>query len=195
VPFIYLPLAQWPRFQTSMQVRADDRLADLAPLADQLHRAVRETHAGLRVFTAGSVREQAERSLAQERLLATLSTAFGLAALFLVCVGLYGVIAQWAEQRTAEIGVRVALGASRRGVLWMVLRQAFALVLAGVAVGLPAAMGASRLLETFLFGVRPMDPTTLALAALVMFAVAALAAYLPARRASRIDPMTALRHE
>jgi ABC-type antimicrobial peptide transport system permease subunit len=128
-------------------------------------------------------------------MLALLSTAFGAVALFLVCVGLYGVISQWAVQRTREIGVRMALGATAAGVRWMVLRRALLLVLAGVAVGVPAAMASSQLLRGVLFGVRPLDPRAIAGAALAMLAVAVLAAYLPARRASRVDPMAALRSE
>jgi len=98
-------------------------------------------------------------------------------------------------QRTREIGVRMALGATAVGVHWLVLRQAFAIVLLGVAVGLPAAIAAARLLQGLLYGVDPVHPPTLVGAALLMLAVAALAAYLPARRASRVDPMAALRTE
>jgi ABC-type antimicrobial peptide transport system permease subunit len=142
-----------------------------------------------------TLRHQVEQALAHERLLALLSTAFGVTALLLVSLGLYGVVSQWASQRTREIGVRMALGATSSGVHWLVLRQAFTIVLAGVAVGLPAAIAAARLLEGLLFGVRPVHPPTLVGAALLMLAVAALAAYLPARRASRVDPMAALRVE
>jgi predicted lysophospholipase L1 biosynthesis ABC-type transport system permease subunit len=123
------------------------------------------------------------------------SRASGMAALFLVCLGLYGVIAQWAAQRTQEIGVRMALGATRGGVLWLVLRQAFVLVLFGVAIGLPAAAAAAQVIQGLLYGVAPFHPLTLTLAGLTLFLVAAVAAYLPARRASRADPMMALRSE
>jgi ABC-type antimicrobial peptide transport system permease subunit len=129
----------------------------------------------------------------QDRLLATLATAFGLTALFLVALGLYGVISQWAVQRTREIGVRMALGATSTEVRWLVLRQGLLLVLAGVLLGIPAALATARLLKALLFGVQPMDPRTLTVASLALVAVASLAAYLPARRASRIDPVAALR--
>jgi predicted permease len=191
-PIVYLPVAQAPRLLGNLQVRT---FADPARLGDQVRRAIEEGHPGLAVSSVRTMSTQVDRSLAQQRLLAALATAFGLTALFLVCVGLYGVIAQWAAQRTQEIGVRMALGASGGRVRWMVLRQAFALVLVGVVVGLPAAMVASRVLHTFLFGLTPSDPGTLTAAALLMFAVASLAAYLPARRASHIDPMVALRCE
>jgi predicted permease len=194
-PTVYVPVAQSPFQLQSLEVRARDGVADPAALLAAIRRAMQETHPSLVVRGVRTMRDQRERSVVLERLLATLSSAFGLAAIFLVSLGLYGVIAQWAAQRTREIGVRVALGAAAAGVRWMVMRQALVLVLAGVVVGLPAAMAASRLLKAFLFGVTPMDPATLAGAALALFAVATAAAYLPARRASRVDPMVALRAE
>jgi ABC-type antimicrobial peptide transport system permease subunit len=133
--------------------------------------------------------------LRRERLLATLSAAFGLAAVFLVSIGLYGVISQWTTQRTQEIGVRMALGATLASVRWMVLRQVLALVGAGLALGVPAALASARVLERLLFGLSPVNPPILALAALTMVAVSAAAAYLPARRAARLDPIAALRSD
>jgi ABC-type antimicrobial peptide transport system permease subunit len=141
------------------------------------------------------MRAQVHQALGAERMMATLAVAFGGCALFLVSLGLYGLISHWAAQRTAEIGVRMALGATPASVRWLVLRQALALVALGVVLGIPTALASMRLLQGALFGVRPVDPSTLGLSALVMFAVATLAAYLPARRASRIDPMAALRCE
>jgi predicted permease len=196
-PTVYLPAAQphgmpLKMFLSSLEVRAT---GDPALLADAVRRAVRDAHGGLPVLNVRTLRGQVERTLMHERLLAVLSTVFGLAALFLVSLGLYGVVSQWASQRTREIGVRMALGATAGGVHWLVLRQVFSIVLLGVAVGLPAAIAAARLLEGLLYGVRPVHAPTLAGAALLMMAVAALAAYLPARRASRVDPMAALRAE
>jgi ABC-type antimicrobial peptide transport system permease subunit len=156
---------------------------------------VTEAHPGLRVAALRTLRAQVERLLVQEKLLATLSVSFGLAALFLVSIGLYGVISQWAGQRTREIGVRLALGATGGGLRWLVLRQAMVLALAGVAIGIPAALGASRLLQGLLFGLSATDAATYVFATTIMLAVATLAAYLPARRASRLDPMVALRSE
>src|SRR5579859_4548015 len=98
-------------------------------------------------------------------------------------------------RRTAEIGIRMALGARRADVLWLVLRETLALLLAGVALGLPAAIGAGRLISSMLFGLTPADPVTIAAAVAFLLTVAALAGYLPARRASRVDPITALRYE
>jgi predicted permease len=191
-PMLYLPVAQTPRFLASLEVRV---MGDPGLLADAVRRAVKDVHAGFSVRFVRTMREHVDRSLIAERLLAVLAISFGLAALFLVSLGLYGVVAQWAGQRTREIGVRIALGATSGAVRRMVLRQAFLMVLAGVLVGLPAAMAAGQSLRSFLYGLDPIDPKTLALAALVMFAVATLAAYLPARRASQVDPMNALRAE
>jgi predicted permease len=191
-PMIYRPVAQEPTFLDSLEVRT---AGEPALLADQVRRAVHELRPELPILGVRTMRSQVERALTGERALATLSTAFGVTALFLVCVGLYGVVSQWAAQRTREIGVRMALGATAAGVRWMVMRQAFLLVVAGLAVGLPAALAIGRLLRGFLYGVTPADPVAALGATLVIFAVAALAAHLPARRASRIDPMTALRQE
>jgi predicted permease len=189
---VYRPVAQVPTVLGRLQVLA---AGDPALLADQVRRAVREVRPDVPVTGVRTMRGQVERVLTGERALATLSSAFGLVALFLVCVGLYGVIGQWAAQRTRELGVRIALGATAAGVRWLVLRQAFVLVGAGLLVGLPAAVAVGRLLRGFLFGLSPMDPATLTGAALLILIVASAAAFLPARRASRLDPMTALRSE
>ena len=136
-----------------------------------------------------------QNGLLRERLIATLSGFFGLLALLLACVGLYGILAYGVASRTNEIGLRMALGAQRRDVLWLILREALLLVLIGVAVGLPAVMAATRLVSSLLFGLTPADPTSIGAAAILMFAVAAGAGYLPARRATKVDPMVALRCE
>jgi ABC-type antimicrobial peptide transport system permease subunit len=113
----------------------------------------------------------------------------------LAALGLYGVMANAVARRTREIGVRMALGAQARNVLWLVLRETLFLVAIGIAIGLPVALAATRLIKGFLFGLSANDPLTIALAVSLMLAVAALAAYLPARRATKIDPMMVLRQE
>jgi ABC-type antimicrobial peptide transport system permease subunit len=137
--------------------------------------------------------------LVRERLIAILSGFFSLLALLLACVGLYGLLAFSVVQRTAEVGLRIALGARRADVLWMVMREGLVLVLLGILIGAPAALALARLagsqVQGLLFGLQPTDLATLMLAALAMIAAAALAGYLPARRASRVDPLVALRSE
>jgi ABC-type antimicrobial peptide transport system permease subunit len=134
-------------------------------------------------------------SLMQERFIAQTASAFSLFALLLACVGLYGVMAYAVARRTNEIGIRIALGALPANVVRMVMRDVMLLLTLGIAVGLAAAMATTRLVGALLFGLTPTDPLTIALATLLMIVVAALAGYLPARRASRIDPMAALRYE
>jgi predicted permease len=130
----------------------------------------------------------------QEDMIATLTTLFGVLALVLAAVGLYGVMAYTVEQRTAEIGVRMALGADRGQVIKMVLRGAFSQIGIGLALGIPAAIGAGKLMNNQLFGVRPWDPIMLALAALMLGLAALLASVIPARRAASVEPMVALRN-
>src|SRR5208283_2901732 len=135
---------------------------------------------------------QVDESLVRERLLATLSGFFGALALLLATVGLYGVMSYNVARRRNEIGIRMALGAEQSRVLRMVLKEVAILIGVGLAIGLGAAIGTTRFVESFLYGMKPNDPWTLTLAAAILAAVAALAGFLPARRASRLDPMTAL---
>lgn len=130
----------------------------------------------------------------QENMIATLTALFGVLGLMLAAVGLYGVMAYTVEQRTGEIGVRMALGADRGQVMKMVLRGAFSQIGMGLALGIPAAIGAGRLMSSQLFGVKPWDPVMLALAALLLGLAALLASAIPARRAAGVEPMVALRN-
>ncbi len=138
-------------------------------------------------------------ALVRERLVATLSSVFGLVALALICIGLYGLMAFTVARRTPEIGIRIALGATRSDVRWLVGRQAFAIVLAGLAIGVPAAWIAGRLasraLSSLLYEVTSTDPITIAMTIAVLVLVTMAAGVLPARRATRIDPCAALRAE
>jgi ABC-type antimicrobial peptide transport system permease subunit len=135
------------------------------------------------------------RSLVQQRLIARLSSFFGLLALLLACIGLFGIMSFSVARRTNEIGIRMALGAKRGDVLRLVMREGLAPVLIGVALGLPAALLGARLITSLLFGLTPADPLTVCAATILLLAIAGLAGYLPARKASRVDPMTALRCE
>jgi macrolide transport system ATP-binding/permease protein len=146
--------------------------------------------AGLSTQTA-----QIQREMVPETLFARLCTAFAMLSLAIACVGLYGTTSYAVARRTGEIGIRMALGAQRGTVIWMVLRDVLILAILGLGISLPAALGASKLLESLLFGVTPGDPRTIAAAAAILLSAAIAAGYLPARKASRIDPMTAVRHE
>jgi predicted permease len=138
---------------------------------------------------------QVNESLNRERLLANLSGFFGVLALLLAAIGLYGVMSYNVARRRSEIGVRMALGAEQRMILWMILREVLLLAALGTAVGFFAAAASTRLIRNMLYEINPNDPSTLAIAGAVLLCVAALAGYLPARRAARLDPMSTLREE
>ena len=136
-----------------------------------------------------------DATVLRERLIATLSGFFGLLALVLACIGVYGILSYGVASRTTELGIRMALGAQRTDVFWLILREALWLVIIGVAVGLPLIFAVTRLAATLLYDLSPTDPVSLVAAALLMLGVAMLAGYLPSRRATRVDPMVALRCE
>ncbi len=191
-PTIYLPLAQSPEYLRGLQVRVK---GDPAMVAARIRQIIRRTNPNLAVNQMTTLHQQVDRSLVRERLIATLSGAFGVLALILVCVGLYGVLSQSVAQRTAEIGVRVALGAGQRRVQWLILRESLVLVLSGIAVGIPAALAAAKGMASLLFELSPVDPRTLCSATGTVVIVTVLASYIPAWRASRVDPIVALRYE
>jgi predicted permease len=164
-------------------------------LASAVRRAIAEVDRGLPVPSIRTLNEQIYQRLVTRRLMADLSAFFGGLALAMAAIGLYGVMSYSMSRRTSEIGIRMALGASGSGVLRMVLSETFRLVAMGVAIGLPCALGAGRLIASQLFGLTWRDPGTIALAIVMIFGTTLLAGYVPARRASRIDPMDALRND
>jgi predicted permease len=188
-PTAYLSSNQGPFLQLPLTFEL--RAAAGAPSA--LIPAVKSAVPEVNEFT--TLATQIDESLTRERLLATLSGFFGALALLLAMIGLYGVMSYNVARRRNEIGIRMALGAEQARVLSMVLREVAILIAAGLTLGLGAALATTRLLESFLYGTKSKDPLTLLAAAAVLAAVAALAGYLPARRASRQDPMAALRDE
>jgi predicted permease len=187
---VYLPLTQTEFAFLSVELRT---AGDPQALTAQARQLLREE--GVLVREVKTLEEQTSRTLLQERMMAKLAGFFGLVALTLASIGLYGVLSTAVSRRTNEIGLRLALGARPGDVLRLWLREAGLLIAAGIALGLPAALAATRWIESFLFGLTPADPLTIAAAIAVLGGVAALAAYLPARRAANLDPIEALRYE
>jgi ABC-type antimicrobial peptide transport system permease subunit len=159
--------------------------------------AAAEKHIFELQISGGNVREalQVARSITNQRLVAQLSAFFGLLAVFLSCIGIYGVMSYVVTRRTVEIGIRMALGAGRSNMLWIVLREMLILVSIGVVIGVPVTLAGDRLVSNMLFGLRATDPVTLVGATVILLIVAAIAGYLPARSASLVEPMVALRYE
>jgi ABC-type antimicrobial peptide transport system permease subunit len=147
------------------------------------------------VTSVDTVNERVLSILGNEMVIAKLATLFAGLAVALACIGLYGVISYAVAGRTREIGVRMALGASPANVLWLVLRKAVVLVAIGVAIGIPLSTAASTSLRGMIFGVRPLDPLSIGVATLLLAMVGPLAAFIPARRATKVDPVDALRNE
>jgi predicted permease len=194
-PVVYLPYAAIafpPLSQMTFAVRTStDPLSQLSTIRD----IVRQTNPRVPVTRLRSLRSEIDASINQELLFARLCSVFAMLALIIACVGLYGTMAYGVARRTREIAIRMALGAQRRRVVWMVLGEACILAIVGIAISLPAIAAGARAIEAYVFDVRPADPSTIALAAATLMAAATLASYRPAMRAARIDPNAALRSE
>jgi len=189
---LYVPLFQLPEGGATFEMRTaiDPAQAETAVLA-----VVSNIDSRLPVYAVKTLDSQLDDALVQERLVASLSALFGLLALLLTCVGLYGLMSYTVNRRTGEIGIRMALGAERGRIVRMILRETLLLIACGLLIGLPMAVLASRLIASQLFGLKPGDPITFSAACLGMAAVALAASYWPARRAASVDPMRALRTE
>ena len=193
-PLAYIPYTQDLPGLGGMffQLRvAGDPLA----LTPAIRRIVHDANANVPVAHASTQIAEIDRMIRQERTFGRLCSSFAVLALTIACIGLYGAMAYMVARRTSEIGIRMALGAERRSIVAMVLRDVLALVLAGAIIGLGLAWATTRFLESFLFGLKHNDPLVLSIAIVCMAVAAVLAGYAPAHRASRIDPMLALRHE
>src|SRR6266849_4339129 len=193
-PTVYEAYLQYPKEIGRMvfQVRT---AADPAAISRDVRRAVAAVDPNLPLYNVRTQVQQIESHLIQERVFASLTSGFGLLALLLASIGLYGVMSYMVARRTGEIGIRIALGAARGDVVRMVLRETLLVSALGVSVGVPAALASTRLIRSQLFEITPFDPVSIVVAVLVLTVVAVFAGYVPARRAARIDPMAALRNE
>jgi len=189
---LYVPYVQSPVGPMAFVVRtAGDPAASMASIRE----AVRQVDDAVPLMDMSTQSDQIERRFTQERVFATAYALFGGLALLVASIGLFGLMSYNVTRRTTEIGIRMALGAQRAGVLRMVMRESLILVVIGVAIGIAAALGSGRFIESLLFGLTPTDAVTNVVAIVLMVGVSALAGYLPARRAARLDPMAALRHD
>ncbi len=200
-PAIYFSWAQHLQFLPNFEVRYSGDEQQIIP---EVRQAISQIDPNLPVGDVSTLSEKVDQSLGPQRLIAQLSAFFGLLAVFLVCIGIYGLMSYAVTRRTNEIGIRMALGAGRSHILWLVMREIFVLAGVGLAIGIPFAWGGALLVEKLedphllsnvLFGLGPDDPVSIIGAIALMIAVSIFAAYLPARRASQVDPNVALRYE
>jgi predicted permease len=191
-PYIYFPLSQMFRSEVTLVVETS---VDPASISDVLMRQVRAMNRDLWALDAVTLKEHVRSAMWEQNALARLIGGFGGMALLLTCVGLYGVVTYAVSRRTREIGVRMALGATRAGVLRQVLSQGLVLSLIGTAIGWAGAAGLTRFLSSVLYGISPFDPLVFAASPLLMIGVTLLATFIPARKAMRVDPQLALRHQ
>ena len=191
-PMAYYSLEQMPGYAGIVEIRAR---GEVKSIESAVRRALREAAPGLPVMRVKTLTEQVGNNLLRERLMAWLASAFALLALGLACLGVYGVLSYATKRRTAEIGIRLALGARESSVRWMILREAALVVGVGIAVGVPVAAAAARLVQGLLYGLPTGDPASMVLGILSLLSIAGVAALVPAWRASRIDPNVALRYE
>jgi predicted permease len=188
----YLPYTQRNMYLNDLVVRY---AGDFGTISSAVQQAIHQIDHNLPITDVTTLDEWVSRSITDQRVVAQLSTFFGVLAVFLSAIGIYGLMSYVVSRRTNEIGIRMALGAERMHVRWLVMREILLLVAVGIAIGVPAVLLSSKLVANMLFGLGGSDPLSLLAAIAVMLFIATLAGYLPARRASRVDPMVALRYE
>ena len=188
----YIPYSQHVQYFGNFSVRYSGEAGQIVPA---VRRAIAGVNPDVLVGSVSTLTEQVEESTSNQRLIARLSAFFGVLAAFLVCIGIYGLLSYAVARRTSEIGVRMALGAPRANVRWLILREIFVLVLIGIAIGAPIALGGSSLVAKLIYGLSPADPISLLTAIGLLSVIALIAGYLPARRASLVEPTVALRCE
>jgi len=189
---VFTAASQFPPDRVTYALRV---AGDPLTYVRSVHEVVREADSRIPVTNVFTPAAEIDRTISREITFSKLCTGFAVLALLIACVGLYGTVSYSVAQQVGEIGIRMALGAQRGAVVWMVLRRVLLLAAVGLAISVPAALSASQLVKSFLFETQPNDPGTLALAGVVLLSAAILAGYAPARRASRVDPLAALRHE
>jgi len=194
-PVIYVPYPQLPITQVRQMVFALKTDRDPMGYVPTVRQIVRDADSRIPMTNVITQAAEIDQTINQEIVLARLCTAFAILALVIACVGLYGTIAYGVMRRTREIGVRVALGAGRSTVVWMVMREVLILTAIGLAISIPVARGTSKFIASFLFAMKPNDPAAIAFAVAMLIIAAAAASYGPARRASRVEPNVALRYE
>ena len=169
--------------------------ANRQEIVSRTRATIAEINSHILVDTVSTLQEQVDRSIATQSLIARLSGFFGILAVFLACIGIYGLLSYSVARRTSELGIRVALGAQSLHLLWMVLRESVLLLLVGLAIAVPLALSSTRILKSLFYDVSPVDPLSISVAIASVVCMTIAAAWLPARRATRIDPMQALRTE
>jgi ABC-type antimicrobial peptide transport system permease subunit len=189
---VYLPYARSPLRTMALLIRAD---GNPSALIEPVHRAIRQVHGGFAAFDVATMAERRRLATGTQRTFGTMMGGFAAAALLLACLGIYGLLAGTTRQRIPEIGMRLALGATPRTIVALFVRQAAMIAAAGLAIGTVLAVFVAQALGGVLFGVDPLAPLPIVLTAAALTAVVLLAAYVPARRASQVDPLAALRIE